>query len=83
MKECGVSKAWQELEEEFELLESILRLREKAGMTQKVLAKKAGISQSVYSHLERNGFRNASLATLRKIADVLDAHLTVKIRRRK
>ncbi len=51
MKEPGVSRAWQELEEEFEMLESILKLRERAGMSQDVLAKKAGISRSVYSRL--------------------------------
>ena len=79
MKEPGVSRAWQELEEEFEMLESILKLREQAGMSQDVLAKKAGISRSVYSRLQRDGFRNASLATLRKIAEALDARLVVHI----
>ncbi len=82
VQEPGFSRAWQELEEEFELLESILHLREQAGMTQEVLAKKAGISRSVYSRLQRDGFRNASLATLRKIAEALDAHLSVQIERR-
>ena len=79
MKEPGVNRAWQELEEEFEMLESILNLREQAGMSQDVLAKKAGISRSVYSRLQRDGFRNASLATLRKIAEALDARLVVHI----
>ena len=80
MKESGArSRAWQELEEEFEMLESILNLREQAGMSQDVLAKKAGISRSVYARLERDGFRNASLATLRKIAEALDARLVVHI----
>ena len=79
MKEPGVIRAWQELEEEFEMLENILNLRERAGMSQDVLAKKAGISQSVYSRLQRDGFRNASLATLRKIAEALDARLVVHI----
>jgi DNA-binding XRE family transcriptional regulator len=79
MKEPGVSRAWQELEEEFELLERILHLREQAGMSQDVLAKKAGISRSVYSRLQRDGFRNASLATLRKIAEVLNARLVVRL----
>jgi len=82
-KESGVSRAWQELEEEFELLESILKLREQAGMSQNVLAKKAGISQSVYSRLERGGFRNASLATLRRIAEALDARILVHIKPRR
>jgi DNA-binding XRE family transcriptional regulator len=79
LKEPGVNRAWQELEEEFEMLESILKLREKAGMSQDALARKAGISRSVYARLERDGFRNASLAILRKIAEALDAHLVVHI----
>lgn len=82
MKEPGVSRAWQELEEEFEMLESILNLREKSGMSQDVLAKKAGISRSVYSRLQRDGFRNASLATLRTIAEALNARLVVRIERK-
>lgn len=78
-KEPGFDRAWQELEEEFELLERILHLREQAGLSQEVLAKKAGISRSVYSRLQRDGFRNASLATLRKIAEALDAGLVVRL----
>jgi len=76
----GVSRAWQELEEEFELLESILKLRERAGMSQDVLAKKAGISRSVYSRLERGGFRNAPLDVLRRIAEALNARILVRIK---
>ena len=79
LKESGVSRAWQELEEEFEMLESILKLREDAGVSQDALARKAGISRSVYARLERDGFRNASLAILRKIAEALDARLVVHI----
>jgi len=79
MKEPGFSKAWQELEEEFELLESILNLREQAGMSQAELSKKIGMRQPALSRLERDGFRNASLETLRKIAEALDAHLAVSI----
>ena len=40
-----------------------------------------GINQ--YYRLERGGFKKASVETLRKIADVLDARLVVKLQPKK
>jgi predicted XRE-type DNA-binding protein len=79
MKKPGFKKAWQELDAEFELLESMLKLREQSGMTQQRLAEKIGTKQPALSRLERGGFKKASMETLSKIADALDARLVVRL----
>jgi len=79
MKKPGFKKAWHELDAEFELLESMLKLREQSGMTQQTLAEKIGTKQPALSRLERGGFKNASMETLSKIADALDARLVVRL----
>ena len=79
MKKPGFKKAWQELDAEFEVLESMLKLRERAGMTQQRLAEKIGTKQPALSRLERGGFKKASMETLSKIADALDARLVVRL----
>ncbi|OGL42720.1 MAG: hypothetical protein A2W05_02515 [Candidatus Schekmanbacteria bacterium RBG_16_38_10] len=79
MKDPAFRKAWHDLDPEFELLESIIKAREKAGITQAQLAKKVGTRQSAISRLETGGFKNATVETLKKIADALDAKLVVKL----
>jgi len=79
MKKPGFKKAWQELDAEFELLESMLQLREQKGMSQQSLAEKIGTKQPALSRLERGGFKKASMETLSKIADALDARLVVRM----
>lgn len=79
MKKPGFKKAWAELDADFELLESMLKMREKNGITQQSLAEKIGTKQPALSRLERGGFKKASVETLRKIADALDARLVVRL----
>ncbi len=83
MKEPGFKKAWRELDAEFELLESMLAMRERAGMSQQRLAEMIGTQQPALSRLERGGFKKASIATLSKIADALDARLVVRLEPRR
>jgi len=79
MKNPEFKRAWKDLDQEFMLLESMIRMREKAGITQKELAVKIGTKQPALSRLERGGFRKASVETLKKIADALDAQLVIKL----
>ena len=83
MKDYEFKKAWHDLDSEFELLDSMLKAREKAGLTQEELAVKIGTRQPALSRLERGGFKKASVETLRKIADVLDARLVIKLQPKK
>ena len=78
MKDSAFKKAWHDLDDEFELLESIIKARELAGLTQEELAKKIGTKQPALSRLERGGFQKANIETLRKIAEALDVKLVIK-----
>jgi ribosome-binding protein aMBF1 (putative translation factor) len=75
-------EAFEELRPEFEMAESLLRLRYKKKLSQKKLASKAGTKQPAIARLESAQYTGASLATLKKIAKALDAKLIVKFESR-
>ena len=79
MKDPEFKKAWHDLDPEFELIESMVKAREKVGLTQAELAKKIGTKQPALSRLERGGFSKATVETLKKIAKALDAKLVIKL----
>lgn len=83
MKHPEFRRAWKEVDSEFELLKSMLKARERVGLTQTELARKIGTKQPALSRLERGGFEKATIETLKKIADALDAKLIVKLQPRK
>ena len=82
MKSPGFKKAWHDLDSEFELLESMIKAREKAGISQGELARKIGTKQPALSRLERGGFSKATVETLKKIADALGMRLVVKLQKK-
>ncbi len=79
MKDPEFKKAWHDLDPEFELLESFIKAREKAGITQAELAKRIGTKQPALSRLETGRFTKATLETLKKIADALNMRLVIKL----
>jgi len=79
MKNAEFKKAWDSLDTEFGLLESIIEARERAGITQEELAKRIGTKQPAISRLERGGFGKATVETLQKIAEALDAKLVIRM----
>lgn len=83
MKNPEFKKAWHDLDTEFELLESMIKAREKAGLTQAELAQKIGTKQPALSRLERGAFKKATVETLKKIADALDMQLVVKLQNKR
>ena len=83
MKDPEFKKAWDDIDSEFKLMESMIRARERAGITQAELARKIGTKQPALSRLERGGFRKATVETLRKIADALDANLVIELQPKK
>ncbi len=83
MKDPDFRKAWHDLDPEFELLESFIKAREKAGITQAELAKRIGTKQPALSRLETGRFTKATLETLKKIADALDMKLTVRLQKKR
>lgn len=83
MKDPEFKKAWHDLDPEFELLESMIKAREKMGITQTELAKRMGVKQPALSRLERGAISKATIETLKKIANALGARLVVKLEPKK
>ncbi|RME60340.1 XRE family transcriptional regulator [Candidatus Parcubacteria bacterium] len=63
---------------ERQIARAIVRLRRRKGWTQEELARAMGTTQSVIARLE-SGYHRPSLATLEKVARVLDAQLEVRL----
>lgn len=79
MKNPKFRKALEELQPEFDLMEKMIIAREKAGISQKELARRIGTKQSAIARLEGGGFNKATIETLRKIADALNFRLAIKL----
>jgi transcriptional regulator with XRE-family HTH domain len=63
--------------EAWEVALQIAALREKAGLSQKDLARKLKTSQQQISRLESPGYEGHSLSMLRRVAKALHAHVRV------
>lgn len=83
MKDPAFKKAWDDLEPEFQVLKAMIKAREKSGISQAELARRLGTKQSVISRLERGAFSKATLETIKKVADVLDLRLELRLHHKK
>ncbi len=81
MEDPEFRKAWEEQEEEFEIAKEVIKLRLKAGLTQKELAKKAHTSQPAIARLESGSYRNVSMNFLRKVGHALGVEPHISFRR--
>jgi ribosome-binding protein aMBF1 (putative translation factor) len=61
--------------------EAVTWAREKAGLTKRALAARVGISEQLMNEIE-SGWRSATTANLKKIADALNCPLVVLERKR-
>jgi DNA-binding XRE family transcriptional regulator len=71
-------KAWEEADAEFSLLDSMIRARVAAGLTQAQVAERAGTTQSAIARLE-GGRVSPSFATLKKYAAACGKKLRVEM----
>jgi DNA-binding XRE family transcriptional regulator len=83
LKDPEFRKEWEAQNEEFEVAKEVIRLRIKAGLTQKELAEKAHTSQPAIARLESGNYRNVSLSFLRKVGKALGVEPHVKFQRLK
>lgn len=75
-----VRREYEELKEEFELLDEILKARTEAGLTQAELATRIGTTQSAVARLESSmGKHSPSIGTLRRYASALGYRLQVHL----
>lgn len=73
----GIEICIHDIDVVFLLAESLMKMRDKAGMTQKQLAEATGIYQADISKIER-GLANPSLFTLKRLADGMGAKLKLE-----
>ena len=62
-----------------ELGDSVKKLRKERGVTQEILAKKAGISRATLSKLENGHIAQVSIVTLNDILNHLGYELDIKV----
>ena len=78
-----VKAEYENLADEFSLLDQFLKARAAQGLTQAQVAEKIGTTQSAVARMESgSGKHSPSLATLTKYADALGCKLEVRLVRR-
>ena len=78
LKDPEFAEEDEALRPEYELARSLIALRIERGLTQQEVALKMNTTQSVISRLE-SGSANPSLATLKRLADALDARVVARL----
>src|SRR3989440_2892617 len=79
MQDPAFAVRFQEAGEAWDVALQIAALREKAGLSQKELARKLKTSQQQISRLESPSYEGHSLSMLRRVAKVLSAKVRVVI----
>lgn len=75
-----VRREHDRLEDEFSLLDEILKARAAAGLTQSEVAQRIGTTQSAIARLESGSGRHSpSIATLQRYANALGCKLKIKL----
>ena len=72
LKRPEFRKAYEELEEEYELAKQIIRFRVSRNLTQTQLARLVGTSQPAIARLESGNHRNMTLGFLARVARALE-----------
>lgn len=79
MRDPKFRKEYEKADEEFAIVEALIRARTKARLSQAQLAKKIGTTQSAIARLEGGGV-SPSLSTLRRYAEATGTKLHLELR---
>jgi DNA-binding XRE family transcriptional regulator len=79
MRDPKFRKEYEMADEEFAVIEALIRARTKARLSQADLAKKIGTTQSAIARLEGGGV-SPSLSTLRRYAEATGTRLHLELR---
>src|SRR2546423_9036283 len=79
LKDPAFAERFEKAGEAWDVALQITALREKAGLSQKDLARKLHTSQQQISRLESPSYEGHSLSMLRRVADVLGATVRVTL----
>ena len=77
LKNPEVRAEYDALEPEFTIIQAMIDARNNAGLTQKQLSERTGITQADISRLE-NGNGNPSLRTLKRLASAMEMSLKLE-----
>src|SRR5438046_8854662 len=77
LKDPVFAERFERAGEAWDVALQLAALREKAGLSQKELARKLRTTQQQISRLESPGYEGHSLSMLRRVARVLNAHVRV------
>jgi transcriptional regulator with XRE-family HTH domain len=83
LKDRAFAERFEKAGEAWDVALQIAALREKAGLSQKDLARKLKTSQQNVSRLESPAYEGHSLSMLRRVAEILGATVRVVIEPRK
>jgi transcriptional regulator with XRE-family HTH domain len=83
LQDPGFAARFKRAGQAWDVAIQIAALREKAGLSQKDLARQLGTSQQQVSRLESPGYEGHSLASLRRVAEALGAEVRVILEPRK
>jgi predicted transcriptional regulator len=78
MRDPEFRKQYKKADEEYAVIEALIRARTKAKLSQAELAKRIGTTQSAVARLEGGGV-SPSLATLRRYAEATGSRLEVSL----
>ena len=81
-KKPGFRQGYEEELDKLRLMDALVALRQRQGLTQATLAKRLKVSQPFIAKLERAETHNFMLDTLLKIVEALNGELVIKIRQR-
>jgi predicted XRE-type DNA-binding protein len=81
-KKPGFRQGYEEELDKLRLVDALIALRQRQGLTQAALAKRLKVSQPFIAKLEQAETHNFTLDTLLKVVEALNGELVIKIRQR-
>ena len=82
MRDASFKKEYDKLETEYKVAAELIRLRLSCGLTQAKLAEALNTKQTSIARIESGSYL-PSLSMIKKIADVLDADIEIKLKPRR
>lgn len=77
LRDPKLKKEWDASENEYQLINSLIKARVESGLTQSELSERSGINQANISKIE-TGVYNPTLNILRKLAEAMNMNLVIQ-----
>lgn len=77
LRDPELKKEWDASENEYQLINSLIKARVESGLTQSELSERSGINQANISKIE-NGVYNPTVNILRKLAEAMNMNLVIQ-----